>query len=402
MSDGTWFRGQSSNHQPAKPGQYQMDYGDGLYLTSEKGVAEIYAAKRVAEKGGTPIITQAVIKPGEIGRVLDLTTDLRWQKFLDTPMVKGNNATRPAVLMRIQQNNYALFKEFLRQNNINIAEYNAVKGPELTHGGVQLAILHQNGVETKLGATIRARLVPISTTSAGGGATQNGTGKVTVVPGTGGPKPGGPGVKISTGGRVVMTVRFIGGSLFMVALSLFAAWLRKKVEDRWLQERMREIEPAISAEIHKRIASIADIQMKGKKAYANVYVDIVTTSEPYGGEYVESFPSVRLKFVDVSDDNTNAEGFASSDSGFGYSKTIRPFLFSTEVAVADETVSAWRDFVEELNWYEKQMAKAPSEALAAQERELRREMAAAFGKDAERVLSAWMWPKFKFKARVTY
>jgi hypothetical protein len=129
MSEVIYFRGESSNHSPARAGQYSMDFGDGLYLSSDKATAEVYAQKRVDKKGGSPVITQVAIKPGELGRVLDLTTDARWAKFLNTPMVPGKSHTTPRNLMLAQQNNYAMFRGFLSQNRIDINHYDAVKDP---------------------------------------------------------------------------------------------------------------------------------------------------------------------------------------------------------------------------------------------------------------------------------
>lgn len=377
MGDEVYFRGQSSNHQPAKPGQYSMDYGDGLYLTSDRKTAEIYAEKRVAERGGVKVVTQVTVKAGELGRVLDLTTDVRWKTFIDTPLVPGKNDTKPSMLMRIQQNNYAIFQQFLRQHKIDIANYDAVKGPELTHGGVQVAILHKNGTPSGLAERIRLRLGPV------------GTGVARM-----------PGMKAPFGGRVGTTVRSIGGGLVMLGVSMLMARLRAKVDQSWIEKGLKEIEPKVWETLGKRIPLIADVMWKGKKAYANVTVEISQRKEAAAGvDFVDSLPHVKLTFVDVSADNINAEGAMKVDSGFGYTKKITPFMFSFEVSVPPETVKAWGEFMEEWDWYENQMKKAPSVALREQQDRFREEIIEAFGEEASLVLNAWMWPKFKFKEK---
>ena len=372
MSEETYFRGETSNHQPARSGQYQMDYGDGLYLTSDKKTAEVYALKRVNEKGGVPVVTQVTIKPGELGKVLDLTTDGRWAKFMNTPMVPGKNDTTPRALMRIQQNNFALFQQFLKQNRIDISHYDAVKGPELTHGGTQIVILHKNGAPSAIAAQIRARLTV----------------------------PGGisPTAQKVQPGRIAMTVRSVGGGLVMIGVGILAAILRAKVDQRWIEKGLKELEPEIMAALGKRVPLVADVMAKGKKAYANVTIEIIQRKEAAAGiDFIDSMPLVKLAFVDVTAENSNAQGVVRVDSGFGYTKTIRPVMFSFEVSVAPETVKVWKEFADEWEWYENQLNKAPSTALRQQQETFHKEIVLVFGTEADLVLKAWMWPKFKFK-----
>ena len=376
MSDEVYYRGESTNHRPARPGQYSMDYGDGLYLTSDKATADIYAQKRVISQGGEKVITEVTIRPGELGRVLDLTTDARWSKFMNTPLVPGKNETAPKVLMRIQQNNYAIFQQFLKQHNIDINHYDAVKGPELTHGGTQLAILHKNGAPSTLAERIRVRLMPVGTASVA----------------TTGLKAG--------PGRVSMTVRAIGGGLVMFGLGILAALLRAKVDKSWIEKGLREIEPEANAKLSKLVPMIADVMAKGKQAYANVRVDISQRKEAaLGVDFVDSMPHVKLVHVDASDENLNAEGVFKTDSGFGYITKITPFVFSYPVSLPAETVKLWQEMRDEWEWYEKQMQKGPSEALRRQQEIFHQEILQVFGQEADLVLKAWMWPKFRFKAK---
>jgi hypothetical protein len=137
---------------------------------------------------------------------------------------------------------------------------------------------------------------------------------------------------------------------------------------------------------------------KGKKAYANVTIEISQRKEAAAGiDFVDAIPVVRLKFVDVTGENMNAEGVMKSDSGYGYSKAIVPYIFSFEVTTPSETVKVWKEFKDEWEWYEDQMKKAPSAALSKQQDALREEIVRVFGQEANLVLNAWMWPKFKFK-----
>ncbi|MCW5966646.1 MAG: hypothetical protein KIT83_21590 [Bryobacterales bacterium] len=377
MAYEVYYRGQSSNHHPARPGQYQMDYGDGLYLTSDKATADVYAQKRVLEKGGVKVITQVAINPGELGRVLDLTADARWAKFMNTPMVPGRNDTTPSMLMRMQQNNYAIFQQFLSQHKIDITQYDAVKGPELTHGGTQVAILHKKGAPSGLAEWIRARLQP-------------------VVAGT----PGTSSAKVPISSRVGITVRSVGGGMVMLGLSILVSYLRSRIDKRWIEKGLREIEPEVAETLSKRIPQIADLIAKGKKAYANVTVEFRFRRESAAGvDFVDAVPHVKLMFVDVSGENINAEGVMKIDSGLGSVTKITPYIFSYEVTTPAEAVKVWKEYMEEWEWYENQMNRAPSAALREQQELFHQEIIQVFGKEADLVLKAWMWPKFKFKAK---
>ncbi len=158
----TWYRGQSSAVAPAAPGGAIHDFGDGVYLTSSKDVADLYARTRVSSGGGQIQVLKIDINRSELGRVLDLGTDPRWNRFLRQPVIPGRADRTPEALIRMANENYGrLFEQFLQQNNIRIQDYDVVIGPEFVRGGSQLCILHRNGQPSPLATRINARLQPI-------------------------------------------------------------------------------------------------------------------------------------------------------------------------------------------------------------------------------------------------
>jgi hypothetical protein len=249
-----------------------------------------------------------------------------------------------------------------------------VKGPEITHGGTQIVILDKNGTRSTIAQRIQSRLISVTAIASSAGR--------------------------SGSGRVALTVRALGGTLITLGLGILAAILRARVDRSWIEKGLREIEPEVWKVLHKRVPSIADVLAQGNKAYANVNVEIVWRKEAAAGvDFIDSMPLVKLTFVDVSADNLNAEGVTKSESGFGYSRRIVPVLFSFEVSVPDETVKVWKEMKEEWDWYEKQMSRAPSDKLRGQQQSFHQEIVQVFGTEADLVLKAWMWPKFKFKAK---
>ncbi len=158
----TWYRGQSTTVEPSSPGGSIHDFGDGVYLTNSKAVAELYAQTRVAHGGGQPEVLTITLGRNELGRVLDLNVDPRWQQFLRTPQIPNKPDTAPENLIRMANENYGrFFEQFTRQNNIRLQNYEAVIGPEFVRGGTQLCILNRNGQASPLGLQIRARLQPV-------------------------------------------------------------------------------------------------------------------------------------------------------------------------------------------------------------------------------------------------
>ncbi len=158
----TWYRGQSTTVEPSSPGGSIHDFGDGVYLTNSKAVAELYAQTRVAHGGGQPEVLTITLGRNELGRVLDLNVDPRWQQFLRTPQIPNKPDTAPENLIRMANENYGrFFEQFTRQNNIRLQNYEAVIGPEFVRGGTQLCILNRNGQVSPLGLQIRARLQPV-------------------------------------------------------------------------------------------------------------------------------------------------------------------------------------------------------------------------------------------------
>ena len=79
-------------------------------------------------------VLQATIDRQSLGRVLDLTTDPRWQKFMSRPMYPGTNNANlnrsRLEYVRMKNELYGqFFKEFQQAHNIDIKDFDAVVGP---------------------------------------------------------------------------------------------------------------------------------------------------------------------------------------------------------------------------------------------------------------------------------
>jgi hypothetical protein len=95
----------------------------------DEAVARRYAALR-AGATAKPQLFKISLEPGELGRVLDLTKDTRWLELMRRPAVAGG-PTYQALIEMANENYGRVFRVFLAQHNLNIAEFDAVIGPRV-------------------------------------------------------------------------------------------------------------------------------------------------------------------------------------------------------------------------------------------------------------------------------
>jgi hypothetical protein len=88
MPDETWFRGEGAGVAPNEQGKNLPDFGDGLYLSDKEDVALQYARLRAPGDNSWQVL-EATIDRQSLGKILDLTTDPRWQRFMTQPMYPG-------------------------------------------------------------------------------------------------------------------------------------------------------------------------------------------------------------------------------------------------------------------------------------------------------------------------
>ncbi len=190
-----WYRGQSSAAgQTSGAAVGGHDLGDGVYYTNEPKVAEQYADTRVAKSGGTKSVVQVTVTPGELGRVLDLTKDARWQRFLDTPQVPGRADLTPRSLISQANQNYPRFFEgFIKQHKINLDQYDVILAEEFVRKptSTQMCVRNKGGQPSQLARTLQARWQPVGQPGASAALKTFDITRLTFRPGTGPGNPGG-------------------------------------------------------------------------------------------------------------------------------------------------------------------------------------------------------------------
>ena len=130
MGDETWFRGEGVGTAPNEQGKNLHDFGDGLYLSDKEDVALQYARLRAPGDNSWQVL-EATIDRQSLGKVLDLTTDPRWQRFMTQPMYPGTNSANlnksRLEHVRMKYELYGqFFKEFQQAHNIDIKDFDAV------------------------------------------------------------------------------------------------------------------------------------------------------------------------------------------------------------------------------------------------------------------------------------
>jgi hypothetical protein len=335
----TWYRGEGAGVPPSKAGAWTHDLGDGLYLTDTEDVAWMYAKLR-APGYKEYRVYQVDLERSSLGRVLDLTADFRWERFMNEPMfakVKNLPGTRMG-LYRRQNNLYGeFFEEFLRLNKIDINSYDAVIGPEYQRGGKQLCILHKRGLASRLSMRIRDLLIP-----------EEWAARLSAV---------------ASRWEKLSFPRAVGGIIVNIAIALVLGYIVSKVmdyiEDKLIKQQMQMLEPEIQNFRAARQIVVLDNLVAGEHAYVTATFEIsrpqMTVDNMGIGnpELHSSLPLVKLDSLWISSkDLTDAKPRRDWETIAGISYDIVEFNSSAEATAPAEEVLNYRDVQDQLAWYE--------------------------------------------------
>jgi hypothetical protein len=336
----TWFRGEGEGVPPAKPGGFLHDFGDGLYLTDTEDVAKVYARRR-APAPEDQRVWMVELERSSLGRVLDLSADGRWVKFMNEP-ISANTKSR-LFYLRIKQELYdQFFKEFLSSNNLNIKDFDAVIGPEYNLGGNQLCILHKDGMASRLSQRIRALFRPTNAL-----VHAEGGGEVRLVVRA----PVNPKIGFLKG-----AVGFFVGAVILILLNYLVGRQIQKIYNDMIEKQLKALEPDVQASLQRQRRKIMSILDNGQKAYAIVNVEISyfmsLDPDPEGGGWDQSAPGVELKWVDVRDYKVEGAGDEHIDAMIGQRYHTTPYTMASELIVSKDDLDRYRAALEELDWYE--------------------------------------------------
>lgn len=181
-----WYRGEAPGVARASPGGSVHDLGDGLYFTDDPAVAQSYGDLRAGNVGGGTTLG-AEIDPRLLGKVLDLTADARWAAFMaEKPPLPMMGESWGEYMSRGSELFNSGFRLFLARNNIRLADYDAVIGPDLIRNPhAKQLVVRNDAIAEKLDDLLQ-RVEPASART---------------LPTRGGPGGGGPSFELE-GGRV--------------------------------------------------------------------------------------------------------------------------------------------------------------------------------------------------------
>ena len=354
MGDETWFRGSGKGVDTAKTGAHLHNLGDGMYLADTEDVAWQYARIRSGGQHQNYEVWQVTVDRMSLGRVLDLTTDSRWHKFMTEPMLPGSknpNLSKPRIYyMRRQDELYGqFFEEFLRKHKIEIKDYDAVIGHEYVRGGKQLCILHKNGVPTSLQSRIRALLRPERWAARLAKVVGQRSQSVASAP-------------------VLKTVsypRIIGGVIVVIGIQLLISYLAAKamqaINDSIIKKRMMEIEPEVQRYAAARKIMMLDSLIAGKRAFVTAtvrieYLNVPNTASTQSVEYFQSPARVNLDSLGITERDWSAapKHLPPEASIFGGGTWTDPYelTFSVEAEMSAEEVAWYQDIRSQTKWAE--------------------------------------------------
>jgi hypothetical protein len=298
----TWWRGAGQGVLPSSPGGAVHDLGDGLYFTSEEALARQYATLRAGDKT-TPQLFRIDLERSALGRVLDLTKDARWAEFMRRPAFPGG-PTQRALIEMVNENYSSFFRAFLAEHKLNLADFDAVIGPEYVRGGTQVCIRNP-----ALQAQIRSNMAlvpwageaaaPGSAAAAGSAAEATAAGEAVA-----------RGRWASVAGRVAaVAVETVIFAIIVLALD----YLRRKQEQRKFREKMKAAQPQIEAAITGQGEQIRALQRTsaGRTVWARITIWIDSQEAVTGGPM--GMVAYDHSFADA--------GFASATVGLDYRNT---------------------------------------------------------------------------------
>lgn len=334
-----WYRGEAVGVPAATPGSTAPhDLADGMYLTDRADIATRYGELRSPDPAARRVYSVAIERQSL--RVLDLTTDPRWQKLMQRPaphLPGGEDLIKQA-----NENYGRYFKAFVQSEKIDLNQYDAVIGYEYVRGGKQLCILFKNGKPAPLQIKLRSLFRP-------------------VVPREGAVPSAVPRGPLTRGGRIGPGLRAVGGTLLVLGVQILIGYLKGKLEQSFIEKKMKDLEPKIDQELARRIVEVAEIQLGGKKPYANITVRVreaalTTGFVEDGNQWLD--PEIDLAEVTVSDriiEKYEAPKLNELKWTSAWVEGTKACTYSIEVALSKEEVELYRAFKLEFQWLENQL-----------------------------------------------
>jgi hypothetical protein len=376
MPEEIWFRGEVRGMDPARPGAFVHELGDGMYLTDKEDVAWLFATKMRDPAAqvldiNKHMVYELRVERSRLGRVLDLSTDPRWRRFLSLRQPRSG-MTNEQLARQTPQNYYGLLQGFLQQNKLDPESFDAIIGPNYLQGGRMLCVVNKKGSPALLQFQLRTIFKPVVLRE----ARETAMGKLTSV----GPIEGGQSrvVPIRASGvatKQVTTIlaeetpqraiirTWLRGITTTVSLFLFGlliSYVRQKLEQSLLIKQIEELEPRIDREISSQVLFTANLLYRGIRPFANITMTILTF---YHVETDGSFayrvydaPAVSPD-IDVRVTGTVKNGPGPSTAGFvkGQTVDVDSFTFSIELGLSDEAMEFYRSTIAELEWYQEKL-----------------------------------------------
>jgi hypothetical protein len=365
-----WYRGEAKGGPSSKPGGNILDFGDGLYLTDSEDVAWQYAKKRSPGHKEYQV-WQVKLNSSTLGRVLDLTSDARWTKFMNTPDPMLLNKSRLHYVRGQNELYNQFFNEFLKLHKIDLATYNAVIGPEYVHGGKQLCILWRNGAGLKLQHRIRKLLRPEAWAA-----------RLATVAGA---------VKaMSMSPEMLSHIKRASALVTTSAIAMIADYFYQKAlqefNDKIFRERVKGFDTEIKAYVDSSTRVVLDflldgpvfLQVTAEMAYIYNWQEDATNSG-LGGYAGGILAQVKLDALGLGAKKYNGrpllpKTWINQEFRGPTNETRIDYdlhTFSCELTLSKDVVETYRDVLKQANWYNEVVKSA--DILESDRHELRKE-----------------------------
>ena len=344
-----WYRGEGVDVTPSADGQHDHDLTDGVYYTNQVKVAETYAAER------SPAVQNRRVYKVQIDtaslRVLDLTNNAEWKKFMSTKLSSGMTPDEQLRLQAASKVYQGYFKTFLVLNKIKLDDFDVVIGTEYRLGGNQLCVLNKGGTTSPLAIRLRSSLVPLGTAAV----------------------PARPSGTLQFGGKIGKGMKIAGQAIapallqaaIVALIDLILGPIRNKMRREFLEDDFKRAGPDIVRDIKRHKSDALSLLADGKRAYAAIRISILTQdfNDAFNPMISGSIPP-KLTYKGA----TITDKFSPDLVPDGGDRDVLPelvmeenfYIIYEEVTFSPEEVELYRNYVQERTWYEDQIGSVES------------------------------------------
>jgi hypothetical protein len=381
MGNKTWYRG-VSGRAAAKDGAYAHPLGDGTYFTDNEDVAWEYAAtkwdRRTKNSDSKALdkskqqVYEVQASRRSLGRVLDLTTDPRWRKFIRQ---KIGRRTIESMISRNTELFGRFFLAFLSEYKLKLESFDAIIGKDYESGGKLLCLRKGSRLASRLTRIMkplsfrirRVRAINKLTSFVGLGSAGKRTKVIPFRPSKVASKSVRTVSARTRGSRKptgVSTSGLVGAVIAHFVVHAIWPWLAKKfgaTAEKWLEKDFEKLKPSIDKDIQAQSLWAMHLKHQGSDPYANLTFTLETRHvqrDSYGPYLKPKEVEVKVTANDTNSSKDISKEKSVSSVATQSSLTHELVTTSAKIVFPESALSLYNTALDELEWYQGVFSRA--------------------------------------------